>query len=854
MIVATPLVRGTVAASAFLIDVGTLGIEPTRRRILGMYCAGVVVRRVDNARLLVELPTPDVVHSARCPGMPLAAEGDHLVSAPGVATAAGIDRDRPAALCTVEHGELTTRRIDELPVVDPATWIFVDVDTVVRTRALDCPSTRPREVSAVAEVDLRSDARVGAPTEAAKRFLTDLNPAAPPPSTRPAASHPKRLESSLSKLLLRSPLAAEIGRRHDRYLQDLTRRFQAGDLDEALRRAVPLGGTGRGGTSIRVPTRRNSLRLSIETLGGGASVPVGPTINEHLTSLYRDAAATLERRGQIDEAAFVLADLLDAPLEAVALLERARRWDVAAALAQGRQLDPGLIVRLWFLAGERYRAVMVARRHGVFEDAVVRLGSDDPELALALRRDWVEANLASGDLLGAVEAAWPEPSLRPVVADTIDRAVRLGGQLGARLRAHRIVSRPSAEARDELGGFLDGDGSTVTERRLFALTLAELHNDDPVVDRETCSVTVRSLVADGLDDGTAGKVTEAGLQRLARRADPILAADLPTRDVRATMSGRPPTPRPPLWVEAPAAAGTTLYDAAYLPSGNVLVALGPLGVALLRPDGRRVARWDVPTDELVVADHGNRALLLSRRGELTEVHTLDLADRSTRRWGVLRLRQWTSSFDGATWIAIDELGLAVLDTTTAQPVVTWRELDQRWSVLDLQRSSGSLAAVVAMPEGTMFAQARTERWQWALPSMRLHLREQCRLEDWSEWAIQSSGEMISAQADRFDPSEGWTVLGGGGVRRFPYEFPPRIVRNASVIATVSTSIGDTGGQRVDIWTKTLNEPSRIVFAGASAVRVRCTGGPVTVCDPAGRVVVIDHDHGDVIVRLRVRLA
>ena len=126
----------------------------------------------------------------------------------------------------------------------------------------------------------------------------------------------------LAKLALRSPFGREVGRRHGQYLKDLNRRFNSGDFAEALRRAVPLGkegGSGGGRQTLRVPGRRDSLALS-NGWGSASSVGYGPAVFTELKALYRQAATTLEGEGRIDEAAFVLAELLNDVEECIALL------------------------------------------------------------------------------------------------------------------------------------------------------------------------------------------------------------------------------------------------------------------------------------------------------------------------------------------------------------------------------------------------------------------------------------------------------------------------------------------------------------------------------------------------------
>lgn len=235
-------------------------------------------------------------------------------------------------------------------------------------------------------------------------------------------------------------------------------------------------------------------------------------MHQHLTELYRAAAERLEGQGRFDEAAFVLADLLEAPAEAVALLERHDRLTQAAELAEGRELAADLVVRLWWRAGERARAVRTAHRRGAFATAVERLAATDPQAARGLRAAWAEHCRAAGDRLGAVEAAWPDEALRPSVAADLRDAVALGGPTRGRalpylLALPDLMALGSGAATRALArAVLDSDGDPgTTGRSVLAATLAGLPAADPATDRELATAAARAAVRDG---GLGGGVAE----------------------------------------------------------------------------------------------------------------------------------------------------------------------------------------------------------------------------------------------------------------------------------------------------------------------------------------------------------
>src|SRR5712692_6526204 len=128
-------------------------------------------------------------------------------------------------------------------------------------------------------------------------------------------------------------------------------------FDDALRDAIALG---KGGfMTLRLPRRRGVITGPTAKRGQGGAIPWGPTVHQHLSTLYREAAAHLEKAGRVEEAAFVLADLMGNALGAVAVLERHGRFALAADLADGRKMAADLVVRLRWRAGHHERAVEV---------------------------------------------------------------------------------------------------------------------------------------------------------------------------------------------------------------------------------------------------------------------------------------------------------------------------------------------------------------------------------------------------------------------------------------------------------------------------------------------------------------
>ncbi|MBP0449157.1 hypothetical protein J5Y04_06300 [Kitasatospora sp. RG8] len=665
----------------------------------------------------------------------------------------------------------------------------------------------------------------------------------------------------LARLALRTPAARLVRGRHARYLHELTRAFEQRRWEDALRDAVRLAGANaadqRPWLSLGLPRRyAGELRATPQAGGAGGTSPLsGPTVHQHLSALYRRAAEELERDGRVDEAAFVLADLLNAPAEAVAVLIRHDRTAQAAELAEGRDLDAHLVVRLWWRAGERERAVRIAHRRGAFATAVERLSATYPQAARELRAAWAAHCRDAGDRLGAVEAAWPDESLRPSVAADLRDAVALGGPARGRALPYLLALGAGESTRALALAVLDTDGDPrSTGRSALAAALADLPAADPAADRELATAAARAVVRDGGFGGArAGRAESVLAKRLLERADPLAAADLPgpRRDTR-------PAGAAPTHTAADRPGTLPVLDAALLGSGAVLVACGQAGVRLLTADGRTKARWDVPADELVLADHGGSALLVAGYGATREIARLDLATRVVRPWTTLRVRQLARSFDGRHLVTVDEDGIAVLDTLAPRPTVVWRELGNgQRPVGRISRTATSCAAVVVsnLPDGSPL----TELWRWDQPGweLRARLRLDRTAGDPGDSVVVAGGGLLTAhrqlQPDRTTLS--WTTDTAGGVTELTVDgLAPHAPTVDGDHWALTVPLADGTGALVRTGTGPDAAPAvTVVFPQADPpyTGLRGHAGAVTHWHRSGRVLATSADGATLLANLRV---
>jgi hypothetical protein len=697
--------RGTVTAKALVIDVGVIGEQEARTRVLDLWQPGARMYVTPTGSWLVALAEPVEVRAERAPGLPLTEVPDGLEP---------LDCAQWTDTSGLVRHELTPA--DLVPAPAPVETTVPETPELRVRGGIGAPSRHVGKLTGgdTALVFGAATAVIGSYSVLAATLLTLF--ALAPDRVKPMlmiafiiafASMVKSFSGGSGeavathaeprnfwvRMVMRTPLRGLVRSKHDRYLRRLTESFERRDWQSALRDAIGIGQDGEGRLSLRVPQRRTGELRPAAALGPGAGPHYGPDVQRHLQSLYRTAAEQLERLGRHDEAAFVHADLLGDPAAAVAMYERLGRITDAAELAEGRRLAPDLVVRLWWRAGNRTRAIDVARARGAFAAAIARLSAEEGR---ELRAEWVRERQEAGDHLGAVAAAWPDDTTRPLAMAGIQAGMALGGPASSTLFAHLVVGWPSRRTHTAALALLDDDDPRLaTSRKHFVDAWLALSGDD----RELGSAATRAFVRDGT-------VVPPPLKKTA---DPLLTADLPKV---------PKTRRDVADLVFPALpAQLVVRDAVALRGGAVLVALGDHGTRLVTADGRTRARWDVPAQQIVIADHGGSALLVARRGDVSEVHHLDLASREVRHWTTLAHRTFVGSFDGGIAIVCGPDGLEFLDVRRNRPTAVWRELDRDAEVLSIARNPHSLAVLFEKR-----GEQQLELWRWDLPDLTLRRR------------------------------------------------------------------------------------------------------------------------------------
>ena len=588
-------------------------------------------------------------------------------------------------------------------------------------------------------------------------FLDDVQPKVPSgPSWLERLS--KKLAELADKLAARPAVSQALERSQNKYLKQLMGKLEGGDLNDALRHAIPLsdlkgGSEGSSGFAFP-PSPRSSLRF---TAGGGAkgrSMLLPSSVFDSLKEKYRRAFEKLKEEGRFEEAAFVLAELLNKPEEAVALLETNGLHKLAAELAEAKELAPALIVRQWALAGDWVRAVRIARRWGVFSDAVMQLQSANPDRAKSLRLLWADHLAESGDFMAAVDVLWPVTEARHLAQPWILSGVELGGSTGARMMVKALSLMPEKQqAMTPLIQELLEDESLqgAFSRQSFAQALSSAGVSE-ALDR-FAKPAVRALYRDATTHDF--KAANDQVNTLLRRAnDPTFRADLPAYPSASASGSLVSRSQSPLQIHVPASDVGTLAveDLVPLEDGRLVAALGEAGVLLLSKKGARIAHLNQPAHTLIPADFGHSAIGLSPRGEHMSLCRLDLVNQRASTWCETRLRSYAKSYDGSVWfVGLEPQGaLAGIDVTSPNLQALWH-LDEVCA-LDITRSERALAVLKKAPD----QQPPEAIWTYALPALTLQQQHTGR-------TYKPSSESVI---------EGCTLTSDGGLLYISRSVPP----------------------------------------------------------------------------------
>ncbi|MBC7807955.1 MAG: hypothetical protein H7145_17640 [Akkermansiaceae bacterium] len=923
--------RGVVDAAAFYFGAPP-GTDGARHRVLALWVPGAVIYRIGDG-LLLRLPTPRRVVCADSPGLPLTRQGDFLTAAPLHPKEIAALAPPGGSAVLVRGGVALVQIVSGDQTEDPATWLDLHGYAAIPVESLGQSPAVPQVLAEPVPFDGRERfGNIPAADPARRQIIEDLRNAPGRASAKPgdsagagtpafpavgrflgqafgwlftllfpertraarnatgASTSSARRESNsplsnrdtpweamqrlTARFLLLTGLSGIVGRRQAQYLNKMMNLFERGELNDALRYAIPLKSSpddNPAPPALGVPTPRDDLQLTLRPeTGQGTGIGVSEDLLGELRSLYRRAITKLEAEGRVEEAAFILADLLHEYEEAVALLERHKRLRLAAELAEGHALPPGLIVRLWFLAGDTDRAVQIARRNGAFADAVLRLERTDKERANVLRGLWARERARAGDYAAAVEIIWPLESAREIAGEWIRRASEGGGAVGGRMLARRLSLEDGEEIRNQAIALLEEkNAERAAERLAFAEMLPSLAGCASA--RPLARRAVRTLWG----DANAGwiNITPPGFREILRVADDgALRADvLPLpQTVRKTLSQQGGKTLE-IAVAADDTGSLAIYDAAYLPNGQCLVALGEVGTRLLSRDGRTIVHFDQPAHRLVVSNTGNHAIGLARRGTVWRLARFDLVTRRGVTWTDAALCAFAPDYDGSLWFVSIENDLLAIDATSEGFDALWRMPNIEGTVAAISRTATDCSLLIrAQGETDPFGKPTDpwvswERWHYVLPALTLRDRGAIEITGAANGnevvAVSAAG--VVGEVHRFTPEHGGSYLVLAKTPRpddrKDNKMSLSVPGDTALFCEVTdysmlVVTGDDTGSTCQLFSvsNTFASPSVcIILAGSTRVVSRMTTETATLCDDKGRLIVLSLTDGTLLRNLRL---
>jgi len=491
--------------------------------------------------------------------------------------------------------------------------------------------------------------------------------------------------------------------------------FEQGDVDEALRHAIPLSSISDSPIlkmTLGLPGVRQNLRLNPFGRRPSSTMLLGQSLYSHLNQLYRSTFKRLEAQGRIEEAAFVLAELLRSNEETVAFLERNGRLREAAEIAEARELAPEIIVRQWFVAGEKERAIQVARKTGAFHGAVLRLEKSRHPAAPELRKLWAQSLADSGNVAIAVDVLWPLESERSTAVEWMRRAAAIGGRPGARSLARLIsVARDGhTEFRTQAFELLQSDSvEEAPARTEFAETLRKEPKSPQT--QTLARLAARAILRDaGQGLQSLGPIPLR--QLIDYSGDGALRADVPPRSPSRKVELNDLGAARQYSIAADDRGSTQISEAVLLPNGTCAVAMGEAGLKLITRDGRTIAHFDEPADRVVVSDSGGKFITMARRGSVWCLSRVDVQSRRIATWCHAEISRFTTTFDGATWYIASGQDLYAIDATS-------RRLDALWRIPDLGHFVGPFTLTSTKLEFVTYKDKNFWFWEYQLPQLRL---------------------------------------------------------------------------------------------------------------------------------------
>lgn len=518
--------------------------------------------------------------------------------------------------------------------------------------------------------------------------------------TAPPPDWPEHMKMEVYRLLQNTGLIGFIFERQKEYMFKMIDLFERGDWSEALKYGVPLGSE-TGDSSVEpyldIPSARANLKINPNAKSSpSALIYSNPELYERMKKLYRNAVDQLTEAGRYEEAAFVLAELLGESEEAVSYLESQGRLLLAAELAEARKLPPGLIVRQWFLAGDIERAVNIARVNNCFQTAVRLLEKDHYEEAKSLRVIWARHLADVGNYAAATSVAQNIVELEDEALEWTKLALKLRDKNSGRLLAYWLTSFKAKDdwpsIKESAVKLLDDESRELAPARMsFNAELKQPFSKEVALLKRKAG---RALLR---DHGRQYISLSAG-SFVNSLEDDVLQTDVLLCDLSVERQELKKNAAPiELSISANDMGADNIYDAALLPDGRTVLALGEGGVCVLDADGIRLEHFALPATQFVMSLNGDRLLALAKRGTMQRITRLDLVSSRFEDLGEARLSSFATSYSGSTWFAARGWEFFVVDAAESRFKILWQTTAHH-EIASIVSHDGNCSVSTCLPE------------------------------------------------------------------------------------------------------------------------------------------------------------
>lgn len=485
-----------------------------------------------------------------------------------------------------------------------------------------------------------------------------------PSSDQPLATRPSGWPQFFKKMLMLGELSKIMGYQHAQYLKKMLSLFEQGNLEEALRHAIPLSECDQASSAqAGFLQPRNHFQLSGSQNGTLTRLlPLPPEWHIYLQNTYEAAFERFDQQGDVDKAVYVLAELLDQKSRALDYLEQHQRFGQAATLCMSWDLSAARAIRLFLLAGHPQQAYLLAVQSNEFAQAIQLVEKDQAGGALQLRQLWAETLIQQGCWLEAVEVIWTVESQREQAISWLKQAEHAQGGLGLRAWLQRLLLQPEQlvveleRARalcqpEQRGSFNLAIHIAIAlyqkTRQVLPVALIRLWTPSVVLNWQQGYLVLSLKEIRRWIEWSANPGLRADLPHLSNLPKKVA----PSNPVQALQQH--PVPAPGLW---------PLADVWPLPGDYLLVALGEAGLVMLDASQTVCWRMSLPTHQIVLADSQQVALVLTKRAEYWQVSRLDMVTRQVTALGSAALQHMATTFDGIAWLTVQDQQIRIIDT------------------------------------------------------------------------------------------------------------------------------------------------------------------------------------------------